>query len=167
MNAPLKHAANNHAQLRERLKQQFALDDDDQALIDTLEGLSDFNDLCAEAIRAAIIREGLADAMTDIIRRNKARKERHERAAEAIRQAVLDAMQDAGVRKVEAPDLTFSIRDGGRKLIIDEKTVPHDFCEQIITWKPDRDKIKQAVDNGDVPPGVQILNGSPTLTVRQ
>jgi len=167
MNAPLKLSANNHAQLRERLKRQFGLEDEDQALIDTLDGLSDFNELCAEAIREAIRREEYADGMSDIIRRNKARKERLERGADAIRQAVLDAMQDAGVRKIEAPDLTFSIRDGGRKFVIDEKTLSHDYCQQIITWKPDRDKIKGAVDNGDVPTGVQILNGSPILTVRQ
>ena len=166
MNAPLKHAANNHAQLRDRLKQMYALEDEDAALIDTLDGISDFKELCVEAIRDAQRVEGMADAMTDIIRRNKARKERLERKADAIRNMVMEAMQDAGERKIEAPDLMFYVRDGGRKTIIDEARLSHDYCQQIITWKPDRDKIKDAVANGDVPEGVQVLNGSPILTVR-
>lgn len=166
MNAPLKLAASNHALLREKLKQIYQFEDEDQALLDTLEGLSDFDEICAEAVREAQRAETMADGMKDIIRRNKARQNRLEARSEAIRLAVMQAMQEAGVRKIEKPDLTFYVRDGGRKMDIDETRLSHDYCRQIITWKPDRDKIKEAVDNGEVPEGVQILNSQPVLTVR-
>jgi len=165
MNAPLKLVASNHAILRDRLREQFALTDDEQTLTDTLDGISDFKEMCAEAIREAKRRLAMAEAMDTIIDDNTARRARHEAAAKAIRATVLHAMQEAGERKIEAPDLTVTVAAGRRRLIIDDERLPHNYQKQIIKFVPDREKIEAAIGEGDVPIGVQIDNGTPVLKV--
>ena len=162
----LIHSARNHSLLRERLQTAFQLEDGDQTLIDSLEGESDFLELCAKALREALEREAMADAMDALIERNMARRERHLEAAKRIRSIVADAMVEANERKLKLPDMTVSVRDGKPKLIIDPAQLWPAYTKTETVTKPDRDKIQEAVDRGEVPDGVQISNGGAVLTVR-
>lgn len=159
-------SAKNHALLRERLKAAFQLEDDDQTLIDSLEGESDFTEICAKVLRQALEREAMADAMDSLIERNMARRERHTEAAKRIRAIVAEAMIEAGERRFKTPDMTVSVRDGKPKLIINPDELWPAYTKTETVTKPDRDKIQAAVDRGEVPDGVQISNGGPSITVR-
>jgi hypothetical protein len=119
MNAPLSTAVATHNALREKLKAEFGLEDDDEALIDTLDGISDLKELIAVAARQARYEAAQAEACKAIIAAVQARMARRAEKAERLRDAIAHAMEDAGERKIDAPDCTISVRAGKPKLVIE------------------------------------------------
>lgn len=162
----LPHHARNHAILRDRLKDAYGLEDGDEALIDTLDGESDFKSLALSALRKAKEREALAVALSSMIADMQARKRRIEEGADRLRAIVADAMLDAGESKIPAPDMTVSVRMGRPKVIIDEARLPECFKEVVQTTKVNKAAVQESVDKGDVPEGVTVANPIPVLTVR-
>ena len=161
----LRPAAIKHADLREQIKQALG-DDDDQALADTLEGASDFPELCAAALREVKAKEAMAEGLKGLIADMQTRKARMEHSAERLRQIVAEAMLEAGERKLPLPDMTVSVREGKPKLDWDMARLPDRYKVPQITFKPNKDAIQDAVDHGDVPEGVSITNGGAVLTIR-
>lgn len=162
----LRHALAIHTELRDRLKAAYSLDDDDPALIDTLEGLSDLDAAIAAVVREAREAEANANALDTIIEGNRQRKARWERKRESLRDLASWAMAESGLKKITTPDLTVSLRAGKPKIIIDEGALAAEFMKSIITTKPDREAVKAAVDAGNMPNGVTIGNAMPILSVR-
>jgi hypothetical protein len=62
--SPLKFEVQRYAVLRERLLTAFP-DADAETIRDTLEGISDLNELIAEVIRSALIDEALQAGLRD------------------------------------------------------------------------------------------------------
>ena len=166
MSNDLRHAIAIHAELRDRLKAVYGLDDDDPALIDTLEGLSDLDAAIAAVVREAREAEANASALDTIIEANRQRKVRWERKRESLRDLASWAMAESNLKKITTPDLTISVRAGKPKIIIDEGALAAEFIKSIITTKPDREAVKAAVDAGNVPNGVTVGNAAPVLIVR-
>lgn len=165
MNAPISHAAANHALLRERLANEFGLDAEDQALADTLDGISDFKELAIYALREARRREGYAEAIKAIIAENRERQKRHDDAATRIRNLVAAAMMEAGEKKIEAADMTVTLRDGKRGVVL-TGDVPVEYCTVKETFTPNKTLIREAIEGGDFIPFAELTNAEPILTVR-
>jgi hypothetical protein len=163
--AQLRPLARVHARLREQLQIAYGLDGDDEALRDTLDGESDFKDECVFAMRQAQQREDDAAGCDARIEKLELRKARLLAGSNAIRAAIREAMLEAGERKITAPDMTLSARVGKPHLLIDDEKLPAAFRIPKTTVTADRAAIKDAVDRGEVPEGVQITNGNPILTV--
>jgi hypothetical protein len=166
----LSAAATAYARLKDDLIAATGMDDGDECLIDTLEGETDLNEVIIRAIREAKRSEAMADAMGEIIKANQERKARHARSGEAIRAAVAKAMQDAGLTKITAPDLTISQswRKSAPK-VIEPDELPEWARVEKIVFKPDLDAIKEAFSEdptGFACPGVIVTNAQPVLTVR-
>jgi hypothetical protein len=159
-----------YARLREELATAYGLEADDEVLEDTLEGATDLKEVIIRAIREAKRAEAMAEAMGEIIKANQERKARHTRSGEAIRAAVAKAMQDAGLSKITAPDMTIS--QSWRKSapnVIEPDELPEWARVEKIVFKPDLDAIKEAFAEdqaGFSCPGVVITNAQPVLTVR-
>ena len=96
----------------------------------------------------------------------KERLTRLELRGEKKRQLALDAMSEAGLRKLEQPDFTASVRAGSPALLVmSESDIPHAY------WVPqpprlDRQALLTAMKRGGDIPGVQLGNPKPVLTVR-
>ena len=159
----LSAAANSYAELRARLAEAFGLGEDDQAVLDTAEGESDLPELVAKAMREIVRREAQANAMSAIIADNEERRTRHQHAARAGRTAIAHALAAAGLRKLEFPDMTISLRQTRPALrIIDESRLPE------WAWRTKREPnkaeiIARADECGDA---IQFSNAEPALTVR-
>jgi hypothetical protein len=163
----IKAEGRAYAELRERIKEAFALADDDQALADTLDGASDFPDFCVAALREAKAIEAMAEGLAALVKDMQTRKARLEHSAERLRALVAGAMMEAGERKFTAPDMTITVRDGKPKPTVrDEARLPDRYKMAVTTIKPNMDAIRDAIAHGDVPEGVEISNGGPVLTVR-
>lgn len=136
--------------LKKRIKSEFALDDDAQELLDTLEGETNLHEVIAYLARKARFDEANAAACATLIEDMKARKSRLEERAKALRWQVTTAMRDAGLKKVEAPDSTISFRDGARRIVksCDAKDAPEGYRVEKITYGFDNDAIKDALDAG-------------------
>lgn len=142
-------------------------DDDADVLRDTLEGLDTLNEDIIAVLRAALEREAAAKAIDDdLIGRLVARSRRLKDGAKSLRAAVLQAMQEAGLPKVKAPDMTVSVVPGTSKIIvIDEAEIPDDLCR--IRREPNKTEITKALAEGRSVPGVETGNSPPHIAIHR
>lgn len=171
MNAhALRQAAIKHNALRDELLRRFgdALIDDDQALLDTLEGISDFDQQVLAVLRSADDDDMLIDGIEARVIELNARALRLEARVEQKQAAILDAMQGAAVKKIESPDATLSCRWNPPGVVItDEAALPPEFVRSKITTSPDKKAIKEALDAHKEVKGAILGNGSVSLVVRR
>lgn len=153
MSAPLYHKANIVAELAERLADAVHGPDEDAEFLalqldSEAQGLEA---LCLSALREARLAEAYGEALKSIEADNRARRQRLERRAETIRANVAWALQEAGIPKITAPDLTVSWRMGKPPLIIDGEPSEDDFVFGYATAKRsfawDKTAIRQLVES--------------------
>jgi hypothetical protein len=170
MHAPLSTDVKVYQQIKERLIRDYALGEDDQALIDTLDGCSDLKERITALARKANERKYLAAGLKALIDDQKARLKRLEEGEEKLRDLVAWAMSEAGIDKITAPDMTISQRMGAKPLLIDpidpEKYAGSDYVREKVTYSFDRDAIKRAMNEGAVIPWARFGNPAPVLTIR-
>ena len=124
----------------------------------------------AEEVLSALTSRILdAQAMASAIVKRKndldARLTACERREEAYRSLALRVMHAAQLRKMPLPEATLSLRAVPPAVIIsDEGLIPPAF--QKVKTSPDRAKIKEALQAGEVVPGARLSNGSESLSVR-
>jgi hypothetical protein len=161
----LAFSATTYRAVKERIR---ALDPelDEETLADTVEGLTDLNEILSTIVRAALADEALASGLKGRITEMEERRERLEERALKRRQIVKDTMVELDFKKLTAPDFTVSIRPGTPALmVIDEAAVPS------IYWEPreprlDRQGLLAELKQGAEITGVTLSNPEPVLSVR-
>lgn len=151
--------------LRERLR---ALDPeiDEQALADTIEGLTDLHEVIGAVVRAALEDEALASGLKDRLGVMQGRLERLQERAVKRREIARDVMVETEIKKITAPDFTISIRSGSPSLVVvDESSIPANF------WEPrdprlNRQSLLAELKHGSEISGVHLSNPEPVLSVR-
>ncbi len=153
-----------HKQKRELLLQEFPeLMEDQQALDDTLEGISYLPDIIANIIRDAREDETNVTVLAMMIREMSDRKARFAARAERRRSMAQHLMEAIDQRKLEQPDFTASIRATPPHVVIDDETaLPADLCK--IIRQPVKAAIKEALAEGPVA-GAHMSNGGASLTI--
>jgi hypothetical protein len=161
----LEIAATTYRAVRDRIRAQNA-ELDEQTLADTVEGLTDLNEILAAIIRAALADEALAEGLKGRIAEMEERLERLQERAAKRRQIVKDVMVESDIKKITAPDFTASIRPGMPALmVLNEEAVPS------IYWEPRQPRLKRqelALDlkGGAEVAGATLSNPEPVLSVR-
>lgn len=161
----ITHAIAVHRTIRERI---IALDGDidEVTLADTLEGLTDLNEVVAAVVRSALIDEAMVGGLKGHIRLLQERSQRLAVRAVVRRQIARDAMVEADLRKIAAPDFTLSVRQGSPKVqVTDEAAIPEAY------WQPreprlDRLGLLDDLKKGVSISGAQLSNPEPVLSVR-
>lgn len=152
--------------VKERIKAMYDLEEDDPALLDTLDGETSLNEKLILIAESALDDQAAAAACKARIEQYQARADRLLRRAEHKRSIIAYGMEETGQTKVPGATLTLSVRAGQRKLVIDDDKLAQDYKKSKVTYSPDKDAIWTAIDAGDVPDGVQIDNARPILTIR-
>ena len=156
---------NRFTELRRRLLELYP-DLDDQTLTDTLEGATNFREAIGALIRSALEDECLADALRDRMTDMRTRLSRHEARAASKRQAAVENMQVADIRKLTEPDFTASTRVGPPSVVIDnEHELPIDYLLPQPP-KPDKRAILEALTRGAMVPGAALAQPKLSLSVR-
>ena len=151
--------------LKERLLDGFA-DADEQTLGDTLEGITDLHEMIAAVIRSALVDEALQVGLRTRIEDMRQRLNRLAERGLKKRQLAIEAMSEAGLKKLEQPDFTASARLGAPPLVVvSEQSIPEAY------WIPqppklDRQALTSDLRRGDQVPGACLGNPAPILTVR-
>ena len=154
-----------HQSIREWLKSEFA-DADEDALRDTLEGISTLPETLATVIRSHLDDAALAAALRARLSEMQQRLGRIEARAERKRVLVGSVMDRADIKKLSEPDFTVSLRPTPPPLVVtDEAQIPIDF------WKPqapklDRRGLLATLNAGRSVPGATLGNGGVTIAVR-
>jgi hypothetical protein len=155
-----------HRAIVEQVSAMFPEEDQD-TLADSIAGMSDLPDAIVAVLRAALEREAQAKAIKDeLIARLLYRAHRLEDGAKSLRAAALQAMQEAGLKKVSAIDMTVSVGRGKAKVIIlDEMRVPDKFCK--IVREPSKTLIAAELAAGREVDGATQGNVIPFLTIHR
>ena len=164
-NGSLHDLTMRHRALALALAHDFPEADQD-TLADTLEGASNLPELLMSVLRSRAEDLSLAEALRGRLEGMRARLERLESRAEQKRNLVSTALQEAGIRKLVAPEFTAYLRPSPSKLIVtDETLVPPEFW---VEQRPrlDRQGLLAAVKSGREVPGAVLANPELTLAVR-
>jgi Gp157 protein len=151
--------------LRDRLVGAYP-DLDDETIRDTLEGITTLHELIAQLIRSALFDEALQAALRSRIDEMRTRLGRLSERGLKKRELALEALSEAGLKKLEQPDFTASARLGAPPLVvISEEVIPEEY------WVPQPPKLnRQALTTdlrrGDKVPGACLGNQALILTVR-
>lgn len=139
---------------------------DEQALADTVEGLTDLHEIVTAIVRSALADEALATGLKSRIAEMQDRLDRLQDRASKRRQIAKDVMVELDLKKITAPDFTVSIRPGmPTLLVLDEAAVPS------IYWQPSAPRLNrqgllsELKDGADIT-GVTLSNPEPVLSVR-
>ena len=161
----LRHETQTYLTTRERLLTLWP-DLDSETLADTLEGITDLHEIIAAVIRSALVDEALVSGLRQRMDDLRERLSRLSIRGEKKRQLAFEAMMDSGIKKLEQPDFTASLRTGAPSLVIAaEGEVPDEF------WVPQPPKLARpallaALKQGAEIPGALLSNSKPTLSVR-
>jgi hypothetical protein len=161
----LRNSIAAHERLSEQLRSEFPEADDD-ALRDTLEGLSNLPEMLAAVLRSHLDDIALAAALRARISDMQKRLSRIEGRADKKRGLVVSVMERADLRKITEPDFTVSIRPTSAPLVVTaEGDIPEAF------WRPqppklDRKGLIAALNGGAEVPGAVLGNGGVTIAVR-
>lgn len=140
------------------------LSEDDQTLIDTLDGMSDLHEKIAALVRDSVRIKAMANALKIIIDDNAVRRHRFEAKAERLRALASWALQEADIPKLESPDMTISNYIGPPHVIItDADAVPDEFCKFERT--PKKQEIADELKSGRFVPYAVWSNPERVLKV--
>lgn len=142
-----------------------AVGEDDPDFAELVESETDLLERLRKMLRAARIAEADAKGTGAIITDLRERKARLDEKAERLRSMTLFALQELGMKKLDAPDMSVSVRDGAPGVeITDASSLPDRYVR--IKVEPDKAAIKEALKDGEEIPGACLKNGSPSLTIR-
>lgn len=157
------------------------LEGDERAWLDTLAGETSIEEAAAKLIDRALECKSMTAAIKQRADDLSARKKRLEEQEKSLRGAALILLQEAGVKKLELPEATLSVRDLPPRLIVtDESKLPAACFETVQKIVMDKvkaeleafeaDKAQRAMTDpavlAETFPGVEWSNGGASLTVR-
>src|ERR1035438_3807418 len=120
-------ATTNYRSICDRIRTQDP-QTDEQTLVDTVEGLTDLNEIVTAIIRAALSDEALVLGLKCRISDMQGRLDRLQDRAAKRRQIARDVMIELDLKKLTAPDFTASIRPGMPALVVrNEDEVPKTY----------------------------------------
>lgn len=152
-------------ELRRRLLELHP-DLDEQTLLDTLEGATDFSEALTAVIGSALDDECLAVALKERLDAMRTRLARLQSRAASKRIAAVESMETTQMRKLVAPDFTASMRLGPPSVAItDEQLLPGDY---LVPQPPKADKrgLLDALTRGLEVPGATLCQPRVSLAIR-
>ena len=144
------------------------LADDERTFLDTLDGLTDLSEIVALFVKSADDDIALADGCKARIAEIGERKARFMARADTKKRLVLEALERAGIKKIERSEFTVSIRAVPPSVVIEnDALLPVNFVRTTVTTAPDKAAIKEALTSGNDVPGAKLSNGGVTLAIRR
>jgi len=156
-----------YVSIKARLLAEFPdLAEDETALLDTLEGVTDLREAIIAIMRSrdddAILIAGIQARIDELQQRGSRFSER----AVKKKAFVAAIMERAEIKKIEAPEFTLSLGKKAQQLVIsDEGAIPEQFWKEKTTRFLDKLALKDVLKVGTIP-GASLDNGGVQLTVR-
>jgi hypothetical protein len=142
--------------------------DDEDLILDTLEGETDAMEAVSRLLRWMNERQATAQSLKTLEADYAARRKRFEEAVKSARGALARFMDETGLTKIERPEATLSMRQGSPSVIYPADLDPETLPEKFRRWTCEADKaaIKDAMLAGEEVPGLTLSNGGTSLAVR-
>lgn len=167
MGADLKTRGREIAALWQSIR-AIAGEEDDQTVIDTVDGEGDAIQGLRYAVRLAIECEANAGAAKALAADYRDRQKLLEGRAERYRQSAAAFLQEVGERSLRLPEATISWRHTGPQIVGDVPAAADlpDHCVKFQRVKHEP-SIKAALEAGETISGLSLSNGGVGLTVRR
>jgi hypothetical protein len=167
----LASAAAQREYLKEQLLVQFPeLAEDEQALVDTLDGISDLDQMLVAVMRSTETDDMMVTGIKARIEELSERGKRLAHRIETKRDLVCRVMDHANIKKIESAEFTLSLRQSPDKVVItDEKLLPAAYLRtpEPPAPTPDKKAIADALKAKQDVPGAVLSNGGVSLSVRK
>jgi hypothetical protein len=153
--------------LLENLGVILADDDSDDVRFNTVAGETALVECIGEAVHRLNEIEALHEGIEDLRDRLTTRLARLDRKSELIRTALASAIEATGLKKIELPAATISLKAVPPSVqVISEADIPPQY------WKPqdpklDRRALLEALRKKQSVPGAALSNGGVTISIRQ
>lgn len=139
--------------------------DDQDTLLDTLDGETDAMDILGKLIQERTECSIFEAAAKELAATYTSRASRMAMKQRALSQTIGWLMDAIGEKKIQHPLATISRTKPRWSVRVDcEEDVPTQMMK--VTTKPDVAAIKKQMDDGETVPGCSILMGNPSITVR-
>ena len=161
----LSHSLATYRTIRDRIVAAVG-DLDEETLRDTLEGETDLHEVVASVVRAAKTDEALAEGLRGYLKDLRERLDGLKERARRKREMARNAMVQADLETIRAPDFTLSVRAGAPALVVvDEEAIPEEYW---VSQSPklDRQGLLSDMKRGRAVAGVALSNPEPVLNVR-
>lgn len=111
---------------------------------------------------AKMLRDGAQPRVDELI----ARRTRMQRRIDFGRELIRKIMETAALRRIELPEVTFSLRNNPRQISgdLDAARLPDELVK--VVRQPDRTKIREWLEAGRDVPGVHLDNAPPSLLAK-
>ena len=140
-------------------------DGDDILIEDMLEGSTDIHPIIGMFIKRAELAAKRAEADKLLIQELKVGKATLETKAKQLRKLCLDAMQDAGLKRMSVPGWNLIVTPGQPTVLVTEPMLLPPGCVRVIR-EPDKVAIKERILDGIEVPGATLSNADDYLQVR-
>lgn len=138
---------------------------DEAELVAALQSETDVERILLRLVRAAQEARHNQQAIAERMQNLAARKARAARVEESCRGAIFAILDALGLSKWRHAEASVSISPGRASVRVTEaEALPPHLVRTTIT--PDLAAIREALDRGEVVPGVEQDNSSPVLTIR-
>ena len=162
MSHPVLHELTHHQYLREQLENEFP-ETDEETLADTLEGLTNLNEMLSAVVRSHLDDMAIIDALKSRVADMQDRLTRISKRADKKRELVISVMEQADLKKLAEADFTVSLRSSSAPLVVtEEETIPEPF------WKPQSPKLDRQGLIATLKSGAQVSGavlGNPRMTI--
>ena len=165
MSNALIHELTYHDYLREQIRNDFP-DIDEETLADTLEGLTNLNEMLGAVVRSHLDDMEMVEALKSRVADMQDRLSRISKRAEKKRELVTSVMEQADLKKLAEADFTVSLRSASAPLVVmEEGSIPEPY------WKPqapklDRQGLIATLRSGGQVPGAVLGNPRMTIAIR-
>lgn len=122
MSHPVIHELSHHEYFRKLLESEFP-DIDEETLTDTLEGLTDLNEMLGAVVRSYLDDTALTAALKTRITDMQDRLARISKRSEEKRALVKSVMETANLKKLTEADFTASLRPSRPPLLVDDEAL--------------------------------------------
>lgn len=138
---------------------------DEITLADTIEGVSDLNEIIMRIMRHSLKDKRRTDEIEMQISELELLRDRYKARADKRRKIVADAMLEANLTKITAPEFTASLRSNApHVIVIDENLIPPEFFEMRRHLL--KNELGHAMKGGAQVPGAVLSNPVLSLAVR-
>ncbi len=134
-------------------------DIEDEAVVDTLEGLKGTLETKSEnIIKYTQNLNSTIHAMKEAEKSMAERRKKLEKKVLGIKQYVKNVMEENQINKIETVNFDLSIRKNPPKAVIeDQEMIPKDFVETHITEKININKVKEELKKGASVQGARLV----------
>lgn len=159
------NAANTKTAIANIIAAYPELEDDEQLLLDTLEGQTNLFDIASSLVRIKGETDVQSVSLKQWIGELSERKARLERKSDGVKKLIQSLMDAAGVDKLPLAEATVFKTKGRMKVDVrDVNELPQGFYS--LERKADTAAIKTALEKSEDVPCASLIQGPDSLTIR-